>query len=216
MPDPLQDPIAAVWTVTLGFVGACLIAGWSGRPVTSAVLKTLASASFIVVAVLAGHAESPHGRAIIAALALCALGDLCLAIKARPAFFAGLAAFLGGHVAYGVAFALRGVDPLVLAGAAALLAVPAAVTARRLFPYVGELLAPVAAYVVVVSAMLALALAATAAGAHPLVSVGAGLFYVSDLFVARERFVRSRFVHRLIGLPLYYLGQLCLATYGGL
>ncbi len=37
------------------------------------------------------------------------------------------------------------------------------------------------------------------------------LFYLSDLFVARERFVTSAFVNRLVGLPLYYGGQVLLA-----
>ena len=33
------------------------------------------------------------------------------------------------------------------------------------------------------------------------------LFYASDFFVARDRFVRPGFVNRLIGLPLYYAAQ---------
>jgi uncharacterized membrane protein YhhN len=37
------------------------------------------------------------------------------------------------------------------------------------------------------------------------------LFYVSDIFVARQRFVRTEFLNRRIGLPLYYGGQFMLA-----
>jgi hypothetical protein len=36
---------------------------------------------------------------------------------------------------------------------------------------------------------------------------GAILFYVSDIFVARQRFVDSNYINRLVGLPLYYVGQ---------
>jgi hypothetical protein len=36
-------------------------------------------------------------------------------------------------------------------------------------------------------------------------------FYLSDLFVARQRFVAPAFANRLYGLPLYYLGQFLLA-----
>jgi hypothetical protein len=40
---------------------------------------------------------------------------------------------------------------------------------------------------------------------------GALGFYVSDIFVARQRFLKTDFVNRLIGLPLYYGGQFLLA-----
>jgi uncharacterized membrane protein YhhN len=43
------------------------------------------------------------------------------------------------------------------------------------------------------------------------VGVGASLFYLSDLFVARNRFVKKEYVNRLVGLPLYYTGQYLLA-----
>jgi uncharacterized membrane protein YhhN len=41
--------------------------------------------------------------------------------------------------------------------------------------------------------------------------VGALSFFVSDIFVARQRFLKAEFVNRLIGLPLYYGGQFLLA-----
>ena len=70
---------------------------------------------------------------------------------------------------------------------------------------------PVRAYIVVISTMLTLAFAAWSAGASHLLLLGALSFYVSDLAVARDRFVRTDFFNRLWGLPAYYLGQLCLA-----
>jgi hypothetical protein len=45
----------------------------------------------------------------------------------------------------------------------------------------------------------------------PLVRWGAGLFFVSDLFVARGRFVRSGKANQLVGWPLFYAGQFLLA-----
>jgi len=44
---------------------------------------------------------------------------------------------------------------------------------------------------------------------------GALSFYVSDLAVARDRFVAPGFSNRLWGLPLYYGGTLLLATTAG-
>ena len=48
-------------------------------------------------------------------------------------------------------------------------------------------------------------------GAHPLVLAGAIAFYLSDLTVARDRFVTRGFENRIVGLPLYYTGQVLLA-----
>jgi len=45
----------------------------------------------------------------------------------------------------------------------------------------------------------------------PLVRWGAGLFFVSDLFVARGRFVSPGKVNQLLGWPLDFAGQFLLA-----
>ena len=50
------------------------------------------------------------------------------------------------------------------------------------------------------------------AGSTPLILGGALAFYLSDLSVARDRFIREAFVNRLWGLPLYYGAQLLLAA----
>ena len=42
-------------------------------------------------------------------------------------------------------------------------------------------------------------------------AAGAILFYLSDLAVARHRFIHKSFINRALGLPTYYLGQLLLA-----
>jgi uncharacterized membrane protein YhhN len=66
---------------------------------------------------------------------------------------------------------------------------------------------PVIAYCVVISAMLWLAVGV----GRIEVTLGAVLFYLSDLAVARDRFVAPAFVNRLVGLPLYYGAQVLLA-----
>lgn len=45
---------------------------------------------------------------------------------------------------------------------------------------------------------------------------GALLFYLSDIFVARDRFLKTSFLNRLVGLPIYYAGQFLLAFSVGL
>jgi hypothetical protein len=69
--------------------------------------------------------------------------------------------------------------------------------------------------VVVITLMVAAASSAIrselSSTAQALVLGGAVAFYLSDLFVARDRFVVEGFTNRLVGLPLYYGGQYLLA-----
>ncbi len=70
---------------------------------------------------------------------------------------------------------------------------------------------PVVAYILVISAMIVCASATISSDASRLIPAGALAFYISDLSVARDRFVEAGFVNRVWGLPLYYLGQVLLA-----
>jgi uncharacterized membrane protein YhhN len=75
---------------------------------------------------------------------------------------------------------------------------------------------PVLCYIIVITAMVAGAWTVMAAGelilsGRMLVFIGAMGFYFSDIFVARQRFLKTEFFNRLVGLPLYYGGQFMLA-----
>ena len=173
--------------------------------------KPLASALFVAAALAHGALDSGYGRAVLAALALSWLGDVLLIPARRPlAFQAGIAAFALAHLAYVIAFASRGVDP----ARAGLCALPAALAllaaARWLRPHLpAEMKTPVRAYMGILSAMLVAAVGASAA--DPRILAGAALFYLSDLTVARDRFVAPGFANGAVGLPLYYAAQLVLA-----
>jgi len=87
--------------------------------------------------------------------------------------------------------------------------------------HLGAMLIPVAAYIIVISVMVigagtVLGDTGVDSTGRLAVLIGAVCFYVSDLFVARDRFLESQFVNRLIGLPLYYGGQFVLAFSVGL
>ena len=71
---------------------------------------------------------------------------------------------------------------------------------------------PVRAYVTAISLMVVVGAGAALGGGGAVVLVGAVCFFVSDLAVARERFVASTFWNRAWGLPLYYAATLLLAT----
>ena len=87
---------------------------------------------------------------------------------------------------------------------------------RWLQPHLGDMRKPVFGYIVVITLMVIGA--ATVVGdprfaicGRALVLSGAVSFYLSDIFVARQKFISTQPVNRVIGLPLYYLGQFLLA-----
>jgi len=173
--------------------------------------KMLASTGFIAVALSVGAVSDTYGQIVLAALVLSWIGDLLLTFASRRAFLGGLVAFLLGHVAYSVAFGTLGVDPVVGGAAAVAVAIVAVFVWRWLAPHVGDMAVPVVAYIVVISVMVVLAFGTYGEGSAWLIPVGATLFFVSDLFVARNQFVVSDTVNRVWGLPLYYLAQVLLA-----
>ncbi len=146
--------------------------------------------SIVAAAVAWGAAGSGLGLALLAGLALCALGDVLLIPRAGPLLLAGMAAFGLGHVTFAAAFLAHGVAWPALAVGAAVAAVLAAVVWRWLGPRLGSAdRLPVALYVVVIGFMLAGAAGALGAGAPPGLAVGGALFAASDLAVAQDRFV---------------------------
>lgn len=170
------------------------------------VAKTTASIAFIVVGGLGG--DSDVARWIVIGLVLGALGDVALLRPEKRAFLVGLGAFLLGHAAYVVACASAvpvdrwtapfGVAP-VIAAATALV---------WLWPHVERAMRPpVIAYVITIVAMV---IGAIAVG-RPRLVVGASLFFISDLAVARDKFVHTSVANRAWGLPAYYAGQLLIA-----
>jgi uncharacterized membrane protein YhhN len=179
-------------------------------------IKACLSALFVATALLQPSAAPLYSGFIRLGLLLSWGGDVALALKSKAAFRVGLLLFLLGHVAYTAAFVgtwTPGVWALALALAAA---AGGAVIFQLLAPHLGSFKIPVLAYIVAISGMLV-----CAAGIldHPfdmatrrLVFTGALCFYISDLFVARHRFVRAAFENRLVGLCLYYAGQFMLAV----
>ncbi|NOY55485.1 MAG: lysoplasmalogenase [Actinobacteria bacterium] len=189
-----------------------LLSGERGNVTLRNLAKPVASAGFVGVALSAGALDTNVGTWIFLGLMLGASGDVLLLGASHTAFLVGLGAFLLGHIAYVVAFATLGVDSGVslIAGSVAL--VVAALIFVWLRPHLpAAMIGPIIAYIAVISTMLVLAVGATASGATPMLLAGTVAFYLSDLSVARDRFVAPGFVNRVWGLPLYYAGQLLIA-----
>ncbi len=198
-----------VLAMALG-VGLVLQGERSGRRPLVWLFKPFASAMFIAIAWQLYEPPNPPGAWILAGLVLCLIGDVCLMITGG--LLPGLVAFLLGHVAYIAAFHTMAPAHLWPSVLAVPVVVCSAVVTGWMWPHLGSMRVPVVAYVCVITVMMWAAVSVFDAGvASWKTPAGALLFYLSDLSVARDRFVRREFVNRAWGLPAYYLGQLLLA-----
>jgi uncharacterized membrane protein YhhN len=205
-------------TVVCAIAVCVLIAAeYQRRWLARIVAKTSASLAFVAVGVIAAWATwDAYERWIVIGLVLGAAGDVALLGKSSRAFLVGLGAFLLGHIAYIVAFGqlaapatwidVPAIAPIIVGGTALYL----------LWPRLGRMRVPVIAYVVAIITMMMAAIAAARGAALPevnrtLLVTGAALFFVSDLAVARDKFVGASFINRAWGLPAYYGGQLLIA-----
>jgi uncharacterized membrane protein YhhN len=201
-----------IFIATLGFfVALLLFAEAKSSTLGKWLSKPAASVCFVALALSEGALLSSYGRIVFVGLCLAALGDVLLIPKSVAAFRLGILAFLLGHVAFVVAFLQRGITLPVFAATLLIVAIVGFLVARWLWPHGGEFKGAIAAYVVVISVMVAAAIGTAALRPSAFIVAGALAFYLSDLSVARDRFVKEALVNRLWGLPLYYLAQVLIA-----
>ena len=176
------------------------------------VVKTVATGALAALAYWHGG-----GPLLAIALALCAIGDAFLAGDPKRWLPFGLAAFLAGHVAYGLLFwRERGAVDTPFWATAPLVVLAAAVMLWRLWPALGPLKLAVAAYVAAIVAMVTLSLLLP--HARWPATAGALAFMASDAILSFDLFKGAK----LAGSPrltawavwfLYFGGQ-ALIAYG--
>lgn len=185
------------------------------------ITKTALSCLFIITALVQPHPDSCYFQILLGGLIFCLAGDIFLALRQERMFFLGLVSFLTGHLFYVVCFFyIAGITLWTITGLIITCAVGLPIY-RWLKPNLGSMKLPVIFYIVVISLMIGNAFSVLGSpvinfSGRAMVFSGALLFYVSDIFVARQRFIKDDFTNRLIGLPLYYAGQFLLAFSVGL
>ena len=174
--------------------------------------KPLAAAAFVWLAVALGATDSTYGNWLLGGLLCCAAGDLLLMPESERSFLAGLVAFLCGHLLYAVAFISlpHGLTGLAASSLPALLLLVLAT--RWLAPHLKpDMKFPVVLYTIVITGMLLCAGLTAGQPSAALIIGGAWGFAISDLAVARQRFVQPNRLNGLWGTPLYFLSQMLLA-----
>jgi len=185
---------------------------------TKGILLTKPSLSvlFVIVALTGSSANPTYFYFVLAGLLFCVAGDVLLIFPAKKLFLVGLVSFLVGHILYSIAFfTMASIEILTWIIAALFLLISGAVFVW-LRTHLGRMLVPVIAYMAVITIMV---IGATSLANNQqlgftgrgLVFCGAILFYFSDIFVARHRFVKKQYINRLVGLPIYYAGQFMIA-----
>lgn len=202
--------------VVYGFITAgLLIAELRSVAIAQRVLKPAAALGFLVIALYSGAPDSLYAQLILLGLIFCAIGDVCLLSRgSQNLFLLGMAAFAAGHFAYLTAFvslsrdAVTGIDFVV----AVLVFLPGLAVYTWLKPHLPQKMSlPVRLYFFIILIMVINALRLPAQGPLLLAMIGAVMFVVSDIFVARDRFVTRDPKNAITITPLYFGAQALIA-----
>jgi len=205
-------PVTLLW-VCAGATLALVIATGLQSRLGVWLTKPVAAAAYVAIALSVGALDSTYGRILLAAFCFSWLGDVLLIPRERLAVFqAGILSFMLAHVLFIVAFFSRGSGAGPFSVALVVAGVFAWMMLRWLLPHVPkDFQIPVVAYVGVVSMMMVASFTGfVVSGSTPML-LGALMFAVSDISVARDRFVKQSFVNEAWGLPLYFAGQVMIA-----
>ena len=143
-------------------------------------------------------------------------GDIALMFRSDSAFLAGVAFFALAQLTYGLTFrGFGGFRASALPAAAILLLVGAGFIVYML-DYLGRMKVPVIIYALLISFMVWSAAASLpddefSKSQGVLLIAGAGLFYISDIILAVNKFRHPFRMGRPANLITYYAGQLLIA-----
>ncbi len=154
---------------------------------------------------------------IFTAFVLSLIGDGLLIPKSRSYYFlAGIGAFALAHIAFSSAFLLLRPDTIIVIVSLLSASVAGIFIYIWLKPYLkNKYRLVVPAYLLIIALMVVTGVSGGLSNNNYWLASGSVLFALSDIFVARNRFIVSSFINRLIGLPLYYIAQMMIA-YGAI
>ncbi|MFV1970406.1 MAG: lysoplasmalogenase [Acidimicrobiia bacterium] len=175
----------------------------------SRLFKIGASTAVIAIVFTGAPAFSGYAMFIAAGLVISWFGDLALSFTGERPLLAGLASFALAHALYTAGFFAR--SPMDLA-AVALSGIAMALTAGAILRWLGphtpeRMRIPVAVYVGIISVMVVASFGTSGTLQDPRIPMAAVLFAISDVLVARNRFVVRALANRVGGLPTYYAAQ---------
>ena len=206
----------------LAVTGVFAVGDWVSRATENRrlefVCKPATTIGLLAVALALDPADATTRMWFVVALVFSLGGDVALMVggDAEPEsdtndelwFMLGLGSFLIGHLAYIVGLVTAGIEGGPLAVGIAVVLVAMAVVGRRVISAVrtGDepaLAVPVAAYMTVISVMVACAFGTASA----LAIVGASFFYLSDALIGWNKFVKLYAWGSVAIMVTYHLAQ---------
>jgi uncharacterized membrane protein YhhN len=206
--------VNAATAIAFAIAGVFAVGDWIAKARSQRVLEYVCKPATLIALIVAAGVLDPAVDAstrrawFVAALVFSLAGDVLLMLP-QDLFVPGLAAFLVAHVCYLAGFWTSGPTAAALAVAGVVVVLVVAPLGRTILMAIGraglpvELRIAVAAYMTVISAMLATALAT----GNVLAGVGATLFVASDSLIAWDRFVRRVAWAPVAIMVTYHLGQ---------
>lgn len=185
------------------------------------IVKSILSLLFVITGLLQLHPVPAYYHYLFVGLIFCLIGDVCLALPQKKAFMVGLVAFLVGHVLYIFSFSSLTQIYYWISAWLFIIFCMSALIFLWLRPHLKSMLIPVLLYILVITVMASGAWAVFWKSSFQIsgrvfILLGSLCFYFSDVFVARNKFIKEEYRNRLLGLPLYYTGQFLLAFSVGL
>jgi uncharacterized membrane protein YhhN len=205
------------------FVTLLIRAEFAGNQKLIYIFKPLSTTLVIIAAVLSLFVPEKYNLnytlAIILGLFFSYGGDIALMFKSRRAFMMGLVLFLIAHVVYSSVFTVYSGFVKWDLISALILILLAIIIYFYLYSGLGKMKFPVLIYVLIISFMMNRAISTFSGKFFNetqafIISIGAGLFYISDLILAINKFKKPFKNHR-ISLAFYYSGQLLIALSTG-
>lgn len=167
------------------------------------IIKTIPVLSLALLAFT--NISGTKGKLIGAGLLFSGSGDIILQLDGAGYFVYGLGAFLIAHLFYIAAFIRQPEISRSRLPVPLVICVYGIIMGVVLFPHLGDMLIPVAVYLLIILSMgISAALGTTN---HPLVVAGALLFIISDSLIATNRFLVPVPLSGLLIMTTYYMAQ---------
>lgn len=208
----------ATTTIILACILMPVLLYFESKEITKGILpvKTTISLLFVIAALLQPRPVQSYFAWMLPGLIFCLGGDIFLALPQKKMFLLGLVSFLVGHIFYVICFFVTAPPTASVLWGALPISMLSLWIFTRFKPHLGDMIIPVMVYIVVITTMVCGAFSilletGLAFTGSVLAFCGALSFYISDIFVARDRFVKKSSINRILGLPLYFGGQFLLA-----
>jgi uncharacterized membrane protein YhhN len=185
------------------------------KPISTLLIITIAGLSLFEPAY-----NQTYSIGILVGLLFSFGGDLALLFQEkRKPFMIGLVFFLIAHIIYAATFSLLGRFTIWDILSAGILFAAGLAFYKLIERNLGAMKIPVIAYILIISLMVNRAFSTFASPSLSsaqawMISIGAVLFYISDIILAANRFWRPWQYNR-VSLAFYFSGQLLIALTGG-